>query len=167
MAGKAAAIGQGRKVSAAKITTTTGREPLQKTTTQQTKVVLKPSLSKTIAPSQNNRLLAVVRLRGDVAATREIRDTLRLLNLRRVNTCSLFPDTPSVRGMLQKVGGFVAWGMASEGMVQRLADKRGNGKETRVFRLSPTTLRSKHIAYPRGDLGFRGDKINDLLKEMA
>ena|SRR3989338_6729584 len=113
----------------------------------------------TASPAQ----IAVVRLRGNVPATQEIKDTLRLLNLKRVNTCSLFGDTPSVRGMLQTVGGFVTWGIVNEGTVKRLKEKRGDGN---VFRLSPTTLRSKLLWYPKGDLGFRGEKINSLLQEM-
>mgnify|MGYP001626268632 CR=1 FL=1 len=36
----------------------------------------------------------------------------------------------------------------------------------RVFRLRPTKLKSKKLHFPKGDLGYRGEKINELIKRM-
>jgi large subunit ribosomal protein L30 len=69
--------------------------------------------------------LAVVRLRGSVGKRREVLDTLRMLGLTRVNHCVLLGDTPSYRGMLQKVKDFVTWGEVEPSTVEVLLRKRG------------------------------------------
>lgn len=52
----------------------------------------------------------VVRVRGSVNVRGEISDTLGMLRLHKVNHATLIPDTPSYRGMLQKVKDYVTWG---------------------------------------------------------
>jgi large subunit ribosomal protein L30 len=69
--------------------------------------------------------LAVVRVRGRVNVRKEIEDTLRMLRLTRVNYCALVSDTPSYRGMLQKVKDYVTWGKVDEEDVARLLRNRG------------------------------------------
>jgi len=110
-------------------------------------------------------MYAVVRLRGSVNMHKEIKDTLTMLNLRRVNHCVLVPDTPSYKGMLKRAENWVTWGEISKDVEKQLKKKRGEG---RVFRLSPPThgLKSTKVHFPKGDLGYRGDKINRLLKRM-
>jgi len=127
--------------------------------------VAPPTAQQKVAPSQQNGTviqLAVVRLRGEVPANKKIRDTLRILGLRRVNSCVIMNNTPSVTGMLQKAYSFVTWGPVTAQTLELLKAKRG----TR-YRLSPATLKSKKSPFPKGDLGFRGDKINELIQEMA
>ncbi|MBI2579950.1 MAG: uL30 family ribosomal protein, partial [Candidatus Aenigmarchaeota archaeon] len=47
-------------------------------------------------------MIAAIRLRGSIKMGREMRDTLRMLNLDRVNTLSIVEDTPSRIGMVKK-----------------------------------------------------------------
>jgi large subunit ribosomal protein L30 len=61
---------------------------------------------------------AVIRVRGSVNVKSDIKDTLKMLRLNRVNHCVLLPKTESYSGMLQKVKDYVTWG---EIMPQTLA----------------------------------------------
>lgn len=53
---------------------------------------------------------AVVRIRGTVNIGKEIKETLNMLRLNRVNHCILISETPEYKGMLQKVKDYVTWG---------------------------------------------------------
>lgn len=110
-------------------------------------------------------MFAVIRLRGSVNLNQRIIDTLDMLNLKKVNHCVLVEDNPSNKGMLKKAENWITWGEVSKEMEKLLKEKRGPGK---VYRLSPASkgLKSIKVHYPKGDLGYRGDKINDLLKRM-
>ncbi len=140
-------------------------------------------------------MYAVIRVRGSVNVSREVKDTLRLLRLTRVNHCILIPKGPDYEGMLQKAGSHITWGEVSQDTLERLVTKRGrlpgdvrvpegeakdmarkilkdgSVRDTKlkpVFRLSPPSkgYRSVRLGFPRGDLGGRGEKINELLKRM-
>jgi len=68
---------------------------------------------------------AVVQLRGEVNISADIRDTLSMLNLGRVNHCALVPETDAYRGMITKVHDYVAHGEPSADTVATLLRKRG------------------------------------------
>lgn len=68
---------------------------------------------------------AVVRLRGSVNVRPEIRETLALLNLHRVNHCTFVPETDSARGMINRVSDYVAFGEPSPDTVRLLVERRG------------------------------------------
>lgn len=68
---------------------------------------------------------AVVQLRGEVNLSREVRDTLEMLHLGRVNHCTFVPDTPSYRGMLTKVTDVTAIGEPSTDAVELVLSRRG------------------------------------------
>ncbi len=152
-------------------------------------------------------MYAVIRVRGRTGVRKEIVDTLRMLRLTRVNHCVLIPDTPSYRGMLQKVKDYVTWGEINEETLARLIRYRGRligdkeitdeyiqesmGFETiedlakaivegkvlykdipnvkPVFRLHPPLKgweKTKRHYTEGGALGYRGDKINELILRM-
>jgi large subunit ribosomal protein L30 len=141
-------------------------------------------------------VFAVIRLRGTVTARREVMDTLRMLRLNRKMHCVLIQDTPSLAGMLHVVKDYVTWGEVGEATLKKLIEKRGrkagnkrltndeiaialkalrdgNGlKEPavkQVFRLIPAKKGFRHSIkqhYPRGELGYRGEKISELLEKM-
>ena len=110
-------------------------------------------------------MLAAIRLRGHNRVNRGVEDTMKMLGLRHVNTLVLLPDTQVVRGMLKKVEPFITWGSASEEILDKLR-KKGNES---VFRLAPPEHGFKSLKYhfPKGDLGFRGENINALIKRMT
>ncbi|MCG2827410.1 MAG: uL30 family ribosomal protein, partial [Thermoplasmatales archaeon] len=56
------------------------------------------------------KTFAVVRVRGNININRGIKDTLKMLNLTKVNHCVFIPETKEYKGMLQKVKDYVTWG---------------------------------------------------------
>ena len=140
-------------------------------------------------------MYAVIRIRGTASAGTEVQDTLKMLRLNRSMHCVFVKDTDEIKGMLQKAKDLITWGEVSDDVLKSVVDKRarkgGNArlsekeaadtlksiKETAkvpsgvkpVFRLTPPSKGFKHSVkqhYPRGELGYRADKINDLLKRM-
>ncbi len=139
-------------------------------------------------------LFAVVRVRGRVGVRREIEETLRRLRLTRVNHAVVVPDTPVIRGMLQKAKDFITWGEISKDVLEELIEKKGelvDGKalddpkklaeeiwsgKTKPSVLKPFRLHPPSGGYERGGikqpynlggaLGYRGEAINDLLRRM-
>jgi large subunit ribosomal protein L30 len=137
-------------------------------------------------------LYAIIRVRGSAETIRPVEDTLRMLNLTRVNHCVVRRRTKSLDGMLAKATGNITWGPIKDDVLERLVAKKGRlpgdrkldakqareeskkvseGKETsikRVFRLHPPSggYRAIKRRFPEGDLGPRGGKINDLLMRM-
>lgn len=141
-------------------------------------------------------MFVVIRIRGFVGVRKDIKDTLKMLNLHRKNHCVLLAETESIRGMLQKAKDYITWGKISEEMLKKLMQKRArklgdarlseqevenilkeikNGKALRelglkpVFRLTPPSggfHKTIKQHYPRGELSYRGDKINELLEKM-
>ncbi|MDI6721761.1 MAG: uL30 family ribosomal protein, partial [Candidatus Aenigmarchaeota archaeon] len=65
-------------------------------------------------------MIAAIRLRGSMKVRKDIKDTLRMLNLDRVNTLSIIEITPSNIGMIKKAESFVAWGEISEDLRKEL-----------------------------------------------
>ena len=72
--------------------------------------------------------LAVVRVRGTINVKNDIRDTLAMLGLGRVNHCVLVDDTPQFLGMLNKVRDYVTWGSIDSETAALLVKERGRLK---------------------------------------
>ena len=136
---------------------------------------------------------AVILLRGLIGKKRGVKYTLKMLRLNRKNHCVLINEDPSNKGMLQKVKDIVTWGEINDDVLKLLIKKRGrklgnerltqeeadanfdsikNGKKSDIkpiFRLTPPSKGFKGSIkqhYPKGELGYRKEKINDLLKRM-
>src|SRR3989338_1747173 len=137
--------------------------------------------------------LAVVRVRGSGSTPGKIEDTLVMLNLSRKNYGTVISDTPVHRGMINKVKDFVTWGEIDDSTLKELIAQRGQpylGRLTdtkgkyhyntlelqgknykRYFTLNPPRKgfgrKGIKIAFSAGGaLGYRAEKINDLLKRM-
>ena len=63
---------------------------------------------------QKNKHLAAVLLRGLIGVNKDIKDTLRMLNLQKRYSCSVVQDTPSSRGMMHKCKDYITYGEISE-----------------------------------------------------
>jgi len=140
-------------------------------------------------------LFAVVRIRGSIGLNKARKDTLNMLNLTRVNHCVVIREDPSYTGMLRKIENYVTWGEITKETLEKLVLKRGrvtgnkkiepekvkkitetilkeksvkNTPLKPVFRLHPPKkgYKSIKVLYPKGDAGYRGEKINELLKRM-
>ncbi len=138
-------------------------------------------------------MFAVVRIRGSVNTRKDIEDTLKVLNLKSRNHCVVMPETKEYLGMLRKTKDRITWGNVNKKTLIKLLQKRSRISKEKlkgmkmkdfddlsdalmknklklklIFRLNPPThgFKSTRLPYPKGDLGFRGDKINELLERM-
>jgi len=140
-------------------------------------------------------MYAVVRIRGSVDIRKEVKDTLAMLRLNRKMHCVLLRETDSMKGMLKAVNNWITYGEIEDNILKSLILKRGrkignkrlteeeaeeNFKKIKesgkipdiikpVFRLTPPSKGFKKSIkehYPKGELGYRGKEINNLLKRM-
>ena len=143
--------------------------------------------------STGEKRLAVICIRGNVDTPQKVIDTLHMLNLRRKNHCTIIPDTLVFKGMLNKVKDVVTWGEIDAETFDEMVKVRGelfSGRTTdfkqkysyrmldvkgkkykNYFRLSPPRKgferKGIKVSFNAGGaLGYRGSKINDLIKRM-
>ena len=108
--------------------------------------------------------MLILRVRGTQGVRRDVRDTLAQFKLTRKNHCVLVEEKPHLKGMLVLARDYVTWGEPSEETLAALAKK---GKPP--YRLHPPVKGfggSIKSHYPEGALGYRGEKINELIKAM-
>ncbi|WP_435319060.1 50S ribosomal protein L30 [Haloarchaeobius sp. TZWSO28] len=72
---------------------------------------------------------AVVQIRGEVDMSGDIHDTLKMLNLHRVNHATLVPERDTYRGMLTKVNDYVAMGEPSQDVLEVVLRTRSEPAE--------------------------------------
>jgi large subunit ribosomal protein L30 len=155
-----------------------------------------PEAPKEKETPRHEKLFAVVMVRGVVGTDSRLRSTLMMLRLHRINHCVIVPKNQNYDGMLHKARDFITWGEIDRETLEKLISKRGrfagdkrvadlnyakelaqfilSGKPVRetgikpVFRLSPPSkgYKSTKALYPKGSLGYRGEKINELIKRM-
>ncbi len=139
-------------------------------------------------------MFAAIRIRGSVNVRRDIKDTMKMLRLTRTNQCVLLQDNPTNKGMLMLSKDFISWGEISNPVLEKLLLKRGRLPQEKrveekdvknlaqkvlkegskksglnpVFRLHPPSKGYKNTKqpFPKGDLGYRAEKINELLEKM-
>ena len=69
--------------------------------------------------------ILVIRLRSDIHVRTDMSDTMKFLNLTRVNHATIVPDNPVTRGMLRKVKDWVTFGAVDAATAAELLQKRG------------------------------------------
>jgi large subunit ribosomal protein L30 len=151
-------------------------------------------------------MYAVIRLRGSVNVIPDIRDTLLMLRLNRVNHCVIVEENPHYEGMIRKVRDYVAWGEVSAESIELILRNRGKiegGEELTdeyvremtdydgikslshaihegkilmreipklkpVLGLHPPRKGHRGIKhhFPKGELGYHGEEIDELLYRM-
>lgn len=121
--------------------------------------------------SESQKKLAAIRVRGFVGIRKTIKDTLNMLRLYRKNYCVILEARPELIGMLKKAKDYITWGEIDDSTLGLLSEKRGE-KDKSFFRLNPPRkgFGRKGIKRPfkvGGALGYRGDKINDIIKRMV
>jgi len=157
------------------------------------KTETKKETSKKENAATGSKKLVIVVVRGNVKVAQSVIDTLLMLNLHRKNHCTVVDDTPTYRGMIDKVKDFVTWGEIDDATLNALVEKRGekylgrtsdaknkynykyaeyDGKKYKnYFRLNPPRKgfgrKGVKVAFKVGGaLGYRGEKINDLIQRM-
>lgn len=143
----------------------------------------------------NEKIIAVVRIRGIRNIKPRIAKTLSILRLNRVNHAIVIKANPQYLGMLKVAKDYITFGEVKKETVQRLIEKRGevgkkkatdllkkkdlekmvdeifDGKRPKlispVFRLHGPRKgwRNIKLAYPRGALGIR-DNMDEILLRM-
>lgn len=113
---------------------------------------------------------AAILIRGLIGIRKDIKQTIFMLGLRKKHACVILPQTDSILGMLRKAQGYLAFGEVSNETAELLIKKRSK-KNSRCFALAPPRqgFERKGIKVPftrGGALGYRGEKINDLIKKM-
>ncbi|HLC61997.1 MAG TPA: uL30 family ribosomal protein [Candidatus Nanoarchaeia archaeon] len=139
--------------------------------------------------------LAAVRIRGRTMVRTTIVDAMNMLRLYKNNFCVVVPNTPTYLGMLKQAKDYITWGEIDDETFKLLVEKRGeefHGRETdskelikyndyfvvggkklkRYFRLNSPRKGFGRIGIKQsfqrgGALGYRGAKINDLIKKMV
>jgi len=138
-------------------------------------------------------MYAVIRIRSGVHRSYEVNDTMMMLRLNRRMHCIVVKESDSANGMLNKVKDDITWGEISDEVLKKMIIKRGrkernekltteeaekafseirSGKKAMikpVFRLTPPSKgfkKSIKQQYPNGEIGYRGEKINELILRM-
>lgn len=124
-----------------------------------------------IEKEDNQGQVAVILIRSPIDISYDKRHTLDLLNLNKRNGCVVFEKSPAILGMIKKVKDLVTWGEINDKTLASLKDTKKNNKKNNVYSLHPPQggFERKGIKVPfnvGGALGYRGDKINDLIKRM-
>ena len=113
--------------------------------------------------------IAVIRLRGNVTISQDFEKTLLMLRLYKRNFCTILPKNPNYLGMVEKVKDYVTWGEIDELTLKELKEKRSQDKK--FYRLNSPRgglgRRGLKASFKKaGALGYRGNKINDLIRRM-
>ena len=126
------------------------------------------------------KYFAVIRIRGGTKYNPKVRDTFRMLNLNNQHNMVFVPITSNYIGMLRVVKDYVTWGEVSTETMEKFEpstksekpiDKTSKSQKKNVFRLKPPKggfeRRGIKASYRVGGaLGYRKDKINDLISKM-
>jgi large subunit ribosomal protein L30 len=104
-------------------------------------------------------MLAVIRIRGRVEVSKGLRETLDSMGLRKINTMIIVDE--KMKSNIRKVNSHTAWGELESGLLNKF-------KGRKIVKLSPPRggFKSLKKSYPKGDLGYRGSAINELIKRM-
>ncbi len=87
-------------------------------------------------------MYAAVRIRGGVKTRQDIRDTLSMMHLDRINHCVILPETPNYKGMIHKAKDYIAWGIITPETLAQMLENRGRlegGEGLALEYLSKTT----------------------------
>lgn len=111
---------------------------------------------------------AVVRVRGTANIRSELAGTFKMLNLTKPNHCSIVRKSPSSDGMLRIVKDYITWGEINSELKTKLEAKSG-GKNP--VRLHPPRKghgrKGTGLSFRQGGaLGYRGEKIGELIERM-
>lgn len=123
--------------------------------------------------------IVIVRVRGITGVKKGISETMKMLKLFRKNYCAVVPDNDDYRGICKKINDFVTWGeidsetlkILKEKRLKKGKDKNGETFDKKFFALNPPVKGFGRKGIKKsfsqgGALGYRGSKINELLKRM-
>lgn len=114
-----------------------------------------------------SKKIAAIRIRGRTGVKHDIEDAMESLNLDRIHSCIIIEETARVIGQLKKCNDFVTWGYIDNDTLTKLQEKG----DVKTYHLHPPrgghARKGIKVNFSRGGaLGFRDDKINDLINKM-
>ena len=122
--------------------------------------------------NKKSNQIAIIRISGMVKVPKDIENALYRLRLRRKYVCVIVDTSnPAIKGLLEKVKYYVAFGPINKETYDKLVKERGKkdteGKMKPFFRLHPPRkgIKSK-LQYPKGVLGNNKIDINKLIERM-
>ncbi len=141
----------------------------------------KPQEAKKVAPKAPAKTkttgghFAAILIRNTTQADCKMRTTLKMLRLNKKFACVVVENNPVMKGMLTKVKDYITFGEIDDATLKTLEQKRGvkdsEGELKKHFHLHPPRggferKGIKHSFTQGGAIGYRGDKINALIKKM-
>lgn len=99
-------------------------------------------------------MFGVVRVRGSVHLRGEIKRTLALLGLNRVNRLCIIPESESYKSMLKKAKDYITWGEIDQKTIVLTLKKRG--KTSQAQGITEHYLKEKKL----NSIEELGEKIN-------
>jgi large subunit ribosomal protein L30 len=136
---------------------------------------MKKEEKKQVKEKNSEERLAIIRIRGEVGVRRSIKDTLDMLSLYRKHYCTVVDKIPTFIGMAKKTKDYATYGEIDSETYKMLVEKRGEktkeGELKKFFRLCPPRKgferKGIKVSFTKGGaLGYRGKKINELIKKM-
>lgn len=118
----------------------------------------------------SDKMIAIIRIRGETGIEKSIKDTLAMLNLHKKFNCVVVSRTKIFEGMIEKVKDFTTFGDIDAETMKLLDEKRKKeGKKT--YTLHPPRggferKGTKRSYVEGGSLGNRKSDINALIKRM-
>jgi large subunit ribosomal protein L30 len=124
---------------------------------------------KSVNQSAGKKVAAIL-IRGTIGLRKDMKDTLTMLNINTKYRCAVLENTPVSNGMLFKLKDQITYGEISEETLKELDAKRPKG-DKKSYALHPPRggfekKGTKKSFKDGGALGYRGDKMNDLIKRM-
>lgn len=78
-------------------------------------------------------MYAVIRIRGTVNITGDIKDTLHILRLNKPHHCVIIPENDASKGLLHKAKDYITWGEIDDKTLAALVTKRAKISRTKKF----------------------------------
>ncbi len=105
-------------------------------------------------------MYAVIRLRGIIGKSKRVNDTLRMIGLKKTHSIIIIDKDKLPIIKSKSVANYVTWGEVSTANLKKFEKPATLNSPRKGFRATK-------MIYPKGDLGYRGDKINELIERMC
>jgi large subunit ribosomal protein L30 len=137
--------------------------------------IVKKEEKRQVKEKNSEERLAIIRIRGEIGVRKPIKDTLGMLSLYRKHYCTVVDKIPAYIGMAKKTKDYATYGEIDSETYKMLVEKRGEkneeGELKKFFRLCPPRKgferKGIKVSFTKGGaLGYRGKKINELIKKM-
>jgi large subunit ribosomal protein L30 len=92
-------------------------------------------------------LFLVIRIRGRIGIHPDVMETMKRLNMPTKHSAVLIQDTPSNKGMLNKITDYVTWGEVTEESLEALLMKRG--RMAGDARINEDVLKKEALGTPK------------------